>query len=169
MNRSLKMFFHIWFLVCASAVFSQSEKAVHWLTFEELEDSLKVRPKNVFIDFYADWCAPCLKMQRDVFTDEAIISFLNDNYYAVQMNVESTDSIIFGGETFINKRANRRNPIHEIPLLMASQKDKQFSLPALVFLDENFKATARYFQYLNAEQLMGVLKKKQNVKNPKTN
>lgn len=138
---------------------SQNDQAVQWLTFEQLSEAIQKQPKKVFIDFYADWCAPCLKMQHDVFTDSKVIAELNENFYAVQMNVETTDTIQFGKQTFINKRAKKRNPIHEIALLMASQKNKPFSLPALVFLDENFHATARYFQYVNAEQLLDILTK----------
>ncbi|OBX26166.1 thioredoxin-like protein [Gelidibacter algens] len=137
--------------------FSQQEKSVQWLTFEQLSVALQNHPKKVFIDFYADWCAPCLKMQREVFTDSKVIEVLNKNYYAVQMNVETTDTIQFGKQIFVNKRINRRNPIHEIALLMASQKNKPFSLPALVFLDENFKPTARYFQYLNTDQFLEII------------
>jgi hypothetical protein len=63
----------------------------------------------------------------------------------------------------VNERKNRRNSIHQIALLMARQKNKAFSLPAMVFLDENFKATARYFQYLNAEQLLRILEKQNEM------
>ena len=146
-------------LTCGMTVFSQQGKTVQWISFEQLSDSLQNNPKKVFIDFYADWCSPCLKMQRDVFTDKKIIQELNKNFYAVKMNVESADTIQFGDQTFINKRAKRRNPVHEIPLLMASQKNKPFSLPALVFLDKNFVATVRYFQYLNAEQFLNIISK----------
>lgn len=140
-----------------SSVFSQTVKTVNWLSFEQLNDSIQVKPKKVFIDFYADWCTPCIKMQKEVFTDSLIVEILNKDYYAVKMNVETKDTIYFGEHVFINERIKRRNPVHQIPLLMARQKNKPFSLPALVFLDERFKATARYFQYLNVKQLTKIL------------
>lgn len=153
----MRYFIILFFLSVSQTALSQNEGAVHWLTFEQLNDSLKVKPKKVFIDFYADWCAPCLRMQKEVFTQAEIINKLNKDFYAVKMNVETTDTITFGNQMFVNERKKRRNPIHQIPLLMALQKNKPFSLPALVFLDENFKATSRYFQYLNKEQLLKIL------------
>ncbi|MDL5512456.1 thioredoxin family protein [Arenibacter sp. M-2] len=153
----MKYFIVLFFLSVSQTALSQNEGAVHWLTFEQLEDSLKVKPKKVFIEFYADWCAPCLRMQKEVFNESEIINKLNKDYFAVKMNVETTDTITFGNQVFVNERKNRRNPVHQIPLLMALQKNKPFSLPALVFMDKNFKATARYFQYLNKEQFFKII------------
>ena len=147
------------FNVVSSITYAQVNDAIQWISFEQLHDSLKVHPKKVFIDFYADWCAPCLKMDEIAFKDPKIIHKLNNDYYAVKMNVETTDTIFFGQQSFINKRANKRNPVHEIPLLLASRKDAPFTLPAMVLMDSKFNAQARYFQYLDAEQLLAILEK----------
>ncbi|MDO6604164.1 thioredoxin family protein [Arenibacter palladensis] len=154
----------IWMFVClfnvvSSITYAQANTAIQWISFEQLHDSLKVHPKKVFIDFYADWCASCLKMDEIAFKDAKVIHKLNNDYYAVKMNVETTDTIVFGQQSFINKRANKRNPVHEIPLLLASRKDAPFTLPAMVLMDSKFNAQARYFQYLDAEQLLAILEK----------
>ena len=98
-------------------------------------------------------------MDEVAFKDPRVVKQLNKDFYAIKMNVETTDTIVFGHQFFTNKRTNRRNPVHEIPLLLASRKDAPFTLPALVFMDSTFNAQARYFQYLDAEQLLGIIEK----------
>ncbi len=146
-------------LLLTQNMISQQDNTIHWLTFEQLEDSLATKPKKVFIDFYADWCVYCKKMDKAAFKDASVISKLNSEYYAVKMNVESTDTIVFGGEIFINKQwGKKRNATHEIPLLLASRKNYPFSLPAIVVLNDKFEVTERYFEYLDSKRLLKALK-----------
>jgi thioredoxin-related protein len=134
------------------------DAVIDWLSFEQLEDSLTVNPKKVLIDFYADWCAYCKKMDQAAFRDPKIISVLNREYYAVRMNAESTDTIVFGGEPYINREVGKkRKPNHEIPLMLASRQNYPFTLPAIVLLNEKFEITARYFEYMSPEKLLEAL------------
>ncbi len=96
-------------------------------------------------------------MDERTFLNKDIIKTLNNDYYAVKMNIETRDTIVFGGQTFVNKRYKKVNPIHEIALLMGSRKNKPFSLPVLIFLDEKFIAKSRYFQFLDANTMLTIL------------
>ncbi len=147
-------------LLLFNATFSvkgQSKEKINWISFNQLNDSLKTQPKKVFVDFYADWCLYCKEMNRTTFQDDLIIKELNENYYAVKMNIETEEEITFGGQTFVNKRAKKMNPVHEIALLLASRKNKPFSLPAYLVFNENFEAQARYFQYLDSSALLKII------------
>lgn len=75
------------------------------------------------------------------------------------MNVESAETIVFGNKTFTNKRIKKVNPVHELPLLLASRKNKPFSLPAFILFDEKFIAKSRYFQFLDEVALLSILRK----------
>ena len=71
---------------------AQHKAEVQWISFEQLEDSLAVKPKKVFIDFYTEWCTYCRKMDKKVFTKPAVASLLNEEYYAVKMDAETADT-----------------------------------------------------------------------------
>ena len=152
------------FLVCSVMLLlffgkaTAQENHINWISFEQLEDSLAVKPKKVFIYFYADWCVYCKKLDKAAFRDPRVISELKKNYYAVKMDAESKDTIVFGGDIFVNKqRGLYRNPTHEIPLLLASRENQPFSLPALLVLNQRFEVTQRHFEYLSPKQLQHLL------------
>jgi len=137
---------------------AQEAKSIHWLTFEQLEDSLAKNPKKVFIDFYTDWCSYCRKMDKKVFTKLEIIEMLNRDYYAVRFDAETQSEIIFGGQSFVNDQVRKsRKPIHQITQLLAS-REGQFTAPTIVILDKNFRVVARYFEYMDSKTLLEVLK-----------
>ncbi|NJB36545.1 thioredoxin fold domain-containing protein [Croceivirga sp. JEA036] len=134
------------------------KSTINWLSFEQLEDSLAVKQKKVFINFYADWCAYCKKMDAASFKDKEVIAKLNSDFYAVKMNAESKEAIAFRGELFTNKQLEtHRNPTHELALVLASRPETPFSLPTTIILDKDFNITQRYFEYLSPQKLLSIL------------
>lgn len=137
---------------------AQQANTIKWLTFEQLEDSIKVKQKKIFISFYADWCVYCKKMEKVSFRDKSVISILNKEYYSVKMNAESKDTIVFDGVSFVNKNIGKsRRSTHQIPLLLASRRNKPFSLPVNLILDKKFNVTKRDFEYLSPKRLVQIL------------
>ena len=142
-----------------SNAISQNSTEIHWKTFPELETAIKENPKPVFIFFHAEWCAYCKKIERKIFTKTEVIDILNTEYYAVQMDVETQDSIVFDNVIFTNRQSlTQRNGIHEIPLSLASRADTPSSLPASIFLNKAFTVTERVFEYYTSSELLELLK-----------
>lgn len=136
---------------------------INWISFEQLDDSLALKPKKVFISFFADWCSYCKKMNKVAYKNPKVISILNSDYYAVKMNVETRDTISFEGKNFVNAEyGKKRRPTHQIPLLIASRKGRPFSLPATIILDANFRIRNRQFEYLSTKKMLEMLRAKLN-------
>lgn len=149
----------LFLLVITSFQNYAQKQEIQWIGFEELEDSLQFKNKPVLIYFYTDWCVYCKKMDRNAFRNPEIVSEINNGFYAVKMNAESLDSIKFEGQTFINEQArNKRNGVHQIPLLLASREGRLFTFPVLMVLDKNFRIRKRSFEYLTSEAMKKLIK-----------
>ena len=162
-NRIFKKIFRtvlvgLLMVMMTSHLTAQENNNIRWLTFEQLDDSLSITPKKIFINFYAHWCDYCKKMDQVAFRDAAIISKLNNQFYAVKMDAEYKDSIYFGNQVYINQEVGKkRNPTHQIALILASRENEPFSLPAIVILNERFEVERRFFEYLSPKKLNQIL------------
>lgn len=156
-RKKISLLFMILGIFSVVHIHAQKEQ-INWISFEQLEDSLNVKPKKVLISFYADWCSYCKKMDQVAYQDEKVIAILNNDYYAVKINAESRDTIVFEGKEFWNEEIGKqRNPIHQIPLLLASRKNHPFSLPVTLILDEKFQVTKRDFRYISTRKMVRIL------------
>jgi thioredoxin-related protein len=67
---------------------AMAQKKINWLTFEEAAAKTQENPKMVFVDVYTDWCGWCKKMDKETFSDPAVVAYINENFYPVKMNAE---------------------------------------------------------------------------------
>ena len=145
-------------LLIFPGVNAQKKAEINWKSWAELEQALKKAPKPVFIFFHAEWCAYCKKIEREIFTNQKVINKLNSDYYAVEMDVETTDTIYFDNIKLENKQAlTQRNGVHQLALLLANRKGIPFSLPATIILNSDFAIKKRIFEYYTSAELLEIL------------
>lgn len=66
-------------------------------TWEEAVTKAKVENKLIFIDFYTQWCGPCLAMAEDVFTESFIGTFYNSNFVNLKIDAENGEGVELAG------------------------------------------------------------------------
>lgn len=60
-------------------------------TMDEALAQAKKTKKPIFVNFYADWAAPCQAMDRYVFSDEAFAKYMNKNFVVLKADTRTAE------------------------------------------------------------------------------
>jgi thiol:disulfide interchange protein DsbD len=104
-------------MVCGGIIYllvaMQQPSGIRWIPYDQSAISRAAKEgKPVMIDFYAEWCAPCVVMEKEVFTDPEVIRLSRD---VIAVRVDLT----------------RKKPFHEGLL----EKYRVRGIPTVVFLN----------------------------------
>ena len=72
-------------------------KVTQW---ETALSQAKQENKWVMIDCYTDWCGWCKHMVRTTYSNPGIANYINANFYPVQFDAETTDTIEYNGKVY---------------------------------------------------------------------
>ena len=114
---------------------AQSAPKIKWYTIQEAEALSKQSPRKIMIDVYTDWCGWCKKMDAETFAHPVIAEYVNNNYYPVKLDAESTADIIFNGYTYKFIEQNGKG-YHE---LAAGLLNGKLSFPSIAYLNEKLE------------------------------
>jgi len=76
-------------------------------TWEEALTKAKAEEKLIFVDAYAEWCGPCKRMAKNVFTNEKVGEFHNSNFINLKIDMEKGMGLTF----------RRKYPVSAFPTL----------------------------------------------------
>lgn len=85
------------------------QKSVNWITLDEAVNKYKDEPRPILIDLYTSWCYWCKVMDRKTYADRRVAEYINNHYYAVKVNAETKDTIMWNGKRFLYDAADKLN------------------------------------------------------------
>ena len=124
---------------------------ITWLTIEQAEEACKKKPKKIFIDVYTDWCGWCKKMDKTTFVDPAVAKYVKEEFYAVKMDAEDKNNIIFRNKVFKHNEGQKAN---ELAIMLLNG---EMSYPSIVYLDEKLNVIQSMGGYVDGNQFNMVL------------
>ncbi len=143
--------------VAVIAILSQSngqansgEKKIKWMSMEEALKANQTKPKKIFIDIYTDWCGWCKRLDANTFSHPQIIDYINDKFYAVKLNAEQSEPIVFKGTTFENPKPGQARSAHNFAIAITQGR---LSYPSLAFIDQNLNLITAVPGYKTPQQL----------------
>ena len=103
-------------------------------TFAQALAKAKAEGKPLFVDFYAVWCGPCKKMEKQIFTQPEVGEYFNKHFVALQLDAEKPENVD------------------------VAKTYKVEAFPTLGILDGEGKALSINVGYMNAQELMAMAK-----------
>lgn len=147
------------FIICIALITGFSLNAqIEWMSMNEALDAQEKKPKKIFVDVYTEWCGPCKMMDKNTFTNDDLIDYVNTHFYAVKFNAEGTEEVDYKGFNYTNpnydpKRKGKRNAQHFFANAL-----KVSGYPTVVFFDEDAEVISPVVGYKTPEQLEIYLK-----------
>jgi thiol-disulfide isomerase/thioredoxin len=111
-------------------------------TWEEVLVEASKQGKPIFVDFYATWCGPCIRLSKEVFTQDAVGNFFNENVISFKVDAEKEELTL----------------VEEVGL---------DAYPTLVFFNAEGKVVKKHVGYIEEEALVGLARQVSSYKNLK--
>ncbi len=120
---------------------------IKWYDFNKAIELSKKQKKPFWINIYTDWCHSCKVMKQTSYKNPIIANYINKNFYPVQFNAASQDTIKLNNKTYVS--TGKGTP-HQLAIQLLN---RYLKFPALVILDKNKKIINRYNEYLLTKHL----------------
>jgi len=159
LTTSFFAFIYIIGTSCSSVKEISSKPTVNWLTFDQVQDSLRHNPKMVIVDTYATWCGPCKQMDKVTYENPEVVEFINKNFYAIKFDAETMENINFKSKTFTNSfnKYNTHNLTYEIAAI-----DGKIAYPTTTILDSQLNKIETIDSFLFPDDMLALLNRIQS-------
>lgn len=131
-----------------------SKKEVKTYSINEALLLQKKTPKKILINIYTNFCNSCRVMNKTTFTDTLIADYINKNFYLVNFDAESNDTIVFKNEKFYKQSVNGGYPFNSFAGMVTNGR---LTFPAIAVLDEDLTTIDALNAYQHPKYLKPIL------------
>lgn len=135
-----------------STTTKKGSNEINWVSLSEAEKLMAKKKKKVFVDVYTDWCGWCKRLDATTYKDENVIKYLNENFYAIKLNAETRDTIVFQGVKYTYDPSRRVNGV--APKFLTPQP----GYPTLTYLDDKMNVVRISPGYVDANAFLNQLR-----------
>jgi thioredoxin-related protein len=139
-------------LVFATSFRTPKKDKINWMTVSELQAAYSKNPRPVLVDVYTHWCTWCKVMDKETYDNDKVANYINEHYYAVRLDAENKDSVLWDGKKFGYDANSKTN---ELAVYLTSG---QMSFPTTVFLADINSQPAPLSGFLKPGELEPPLK-----------
>ena len=126
---------------------------INTYSINDLDKLQKKNPKKVIINIGANFCNTCRIITKTTFVDTSLAAYLNKNFYLVNFNAESSDTVVFKNTKYFKQLVNNY-PLHNLSLKLTNNR---FSLPSICLLDEQLNSIDVLNYYQSPETIKPIL------------
>ena len=129
------------------------KKTIKTYSINEALTLQKTKPKKILINIYTNFCNTCLVMNKTTFTDTLVADYIDKNYYLVNFNAESNDTIVFKSEKYYKQLVNGY-PLNTFAFKVTNGK---LTFPTIAILDEQANTIDVLANYYHPNSLKPIL------------
>ncbi|MBP6432985.1 MAG: DUF255 domain-containing protein [Ferruginibacter sp.] len=129
------------------------KKQIPVYTINEALTLSKKKPKKLLVNIYTGFCNTCKVQNKTTFVDTSIASYIDKNFYLVNFDAESADTVVFNGEKHFKQLINGY-PLNTFAFKITGGR---FVLPSVAVLDEKLALVEVLNMYQHPKNLKPVL------------
>ena len=148
----MKRIYCLLFLLTLAITYGQKRYVVN---FEKLPEKIALSPKPILIKVYTEWCAICKIQDKKIEKDTALQELLKNSCYYLELNAETTETILFNGKEYNYIPQGANSGYHELSAYLTEGK---LSYPCWVVLSSKYEILGIYNGLLKNSQLKELLK-----------
>jgi len=129
------------------------------INFDELDLRMAKEKRYIVVYVHSRYCAPCLMQEAQINKDSLLLDRLKNDFYYVSMEAESSDSIIFNHQRFVNLQPKEKYGVNKFVRVYGENRKGDLAYPLWLYFDKDYRLILRFYGLMPPKDIRKVLDK----------